>query len=472
MFMSSDLSEKYILPVESNADSTVMGFTYTDDGIITGYALTPEVVCVPDKVCIVGDTPSSEPKYLHIWKIGDRAFYAFAWSDVFVINIENGIECIGDYAFSGCSTLETVKLPKNLTEICRYAFADCTNLETMSLPSKLETIGAYAFCGTAIKSLVIPESVTSIESNAFGNCNSLTSITIEGSPDLKVSAFGKCTNLSNITLNLENDINGDAFNNCTNLQYINGKQVVFIDEETGEPYFNPEFEDYILNNFNMADNVGFINTYVKAAAEYIAKQVTADCNTDIEKVKALHDWVCSKVSYDSDNVSLRKNHIDSSIFLGDKTVCDGYARGYNLLLQAVGIESCYVNNTTIHAWNIVKLGNHYFHIDCTWDDDDPEPNYNWFMKSDSEISQTDAHSSWKISQPSLLHNEVSTVPKCEYSMGDVNADGEINESDRELLSDYLLGKSEIDEGDLILSDLNFDGTVDSLDMILLRQTEE
>lgn len=51
--------------------------------------------------------------------------------------------------------------------------------------------------------------------------------------------------------------------------------------------------------------------------------------------------------------------------MNDSTICEGYAKGYNLLLKAAGIESFYVHSNS-HAWNIVKLGNQYFHVDTTW----------------------------------------------------------------------------------------------------------
>jgi len=82
-----------------------------------------------------------------------------------------------------------------------------------------------------------------------------------------------------------------------------------------------------------------------------------------------------------------KNHVDASIFFNDTTVCSGYAYGYTLLLQAAGIESYvisgYVINSGTHAWNVIKLNNHYFQSDVCWDD--TSGNYDYFLRCDSDL---------------------------------------------------------------------------------------
>ena len=78
------------------------------------------------------------------------------------------------------------------------------------------------------------------------------------------------------------------------------------------------------------------------------------------------------------------------------SVCAGYARAYQLLLQAVGIPCLYVtgmadNGWEIggHAWNIVKLDGKWYYADPTWDDsDNPEfpLAYRYFNITYDEIS--------------------------------------------------------------------------------------
>ncbi len=76
-----------------------------------------------------------------------------------------------------------------------------------------------------------------------------------------------------------------------------------------------------------------------------------------------------------------------------------------ILTKAAGIESYLVVKSGVHAWNIIKLGDHYFHVDATWDDNEGYGNfsYDYFLLSDSEMKALGgAHSSWSLSHPSIM----------------------------------------------------------------------
>lgn len=84
---------------------------------------------------------------------------------------------IPDYAFYGCSQLESIELPSPTAEIGRSAFDSC-GIKTIDL-SAVSKIGAYAFCDASrLESLVGFESsvVTEIEDSAFFGCASLKEI--------------------------------------------------------------------------------------------------------------------------------------------------------------------------------------------------------------------------------------------------------------------------------------------------------
>ncbi|MCH5155618.1 MAG: leucine-rich repeat protein [Clostridiales bacterium] len=117
---------------------------------------------------------------------------------------------IGQYAFNGCTLLDTVEFAKNddgttaLTSITTYAFNN-TKLTAVSIPASVTTIATYAFAtstlnsvkfeknaegntaiatlggfaGTSITSIVIPKTVVTVSANAFENCTLLTTIEFE-----------------------------------------------------------------------------------------------------------------------------------------------------------------------------------------------------------------------------------------------------------------------------------------------------
>ena len=91
-----------------------------------------------------------------------------------IIILESCIR-IGDYAFSGCTSLTSITIPSCVTSIGDYAFRDCSSLTSITIPSSVTSIGSSAFdeC-TSLTSITIPSSVTSIGYSAFGGCTSLT----------------------------------------------------------------------------------------------------------------------------------------------------------------------------------------------------------------------------------------------------------------------------------------------------------
>lgn len=89
----------------------------------------------------------------------------------------------------------------NVTCVGEDAFSWCTSLVSIELPSTITTIESFAFyyC-TALTSLVIPNAVTSMGWEVFYNCSSLASVTIgSGITELSDGTFSYCDALQSIT---------------------------------------------------------------------------------------------------------------------------------------------------------------------------------------------------------------------------------------------------------------------------------
>ena len=96
--------------------------------------------------------------------------------------IPNSVTSIGDDAFSGCESLQSVTIPNSVTSIGYEAFSRCTSLQCVTIPNSVKSIGIGAFSGCeSLQSVTIPNSVTSIGDGAFSRCESLQSITIPNS---------------------------------------------------------------------------------------------------------------------------------------------------------------------------------------------------------------------------------------------------------------------------------------------------
>ena len=68
--------------------------------------------------------------------------------------------------FGGCSELEDLTL-KNTRTIGDFAFSGCSSLKKLNLPESLETIEMYAFSNMPVRSFRIPKNVTKIGDYAF-----------------------------------------------------------------------------------------------------------------------------------------------------------------------------------------------------------------------------------------------------------------------------------------------------------------
>ena len=100
------------------------------------------------------------------------------WGENSEVTIPEGVQSIGDSAFSYCKSLSSLTLPSSLQSIGDRAFFGCNSLSSLTLPSSLQSIGDYAFgwC-SSLTSLTLPSSLQSIGDSAF-HCSSLTSLYI------------------------------------------------------------------------------------------------------------------------------------------------------------------------------------------------------------------------------------------------------------------------------------------------------
>ena len=121
-------------------------------------------------------------------------------------NIPSSVTSIGEWAFSGCSSLTSLNIPSSVTSIGELTFWGCSSLTSINIPSSVTYIGSQAFtyC-SSLTSINIPSSVTSIGSQAFSDCISLTSINIPSSvTNIGEAAFSGCSALTALTVDANN----------------------------------------------------------------------------------------------------------------------------------------------------------------------------------------------------------------------------------------------------------------------------
>lgn len=150
----------------------------------------------------------------------------------------------------------------------------------------------------------------------------------------------------------------------------------------------------ILDAYTVTYNIQYNETLhqTQAVNERIAVVLgilNLENKDDYEKIKAIHDYVIINASYD---VQLERNSAYDNL-INKRSVCQGYALiVYKMMIEA-GIDCRIITGTgkgVSHAWNIVKLNDVWYNIDCTWDD--PVSNdkkehleYDYFLKSNRDF---------------------------------------------------------------------------------------
>jgi hypothetical protein len=86
---------------------------------------------------------------------------------------------VGDEAFSGCTLLTSVTLPKKMVQIWFGSFAGCTGLTDLELPDNVNFIGGRAFNGCDnLRTLRLSKRIATIGNYAFAGCTRLSSIVV------------------------------------------------------------------------------------------------------------------------------------------------------------------------------------------------------------------------------------------------------------------------------------------------------
>ena len=119
-----------------------------------------------------------------------------------------------------------------------------------------------------------------------------------------------------------------------------------------------------------------------------------------EKEKRLHDLLIDRIEYDK---GADMNQSAYSALVEGKSVCAGYARAYQYLMQKLGIPCYYCTGYagTDHAWNIVALDDGYYNVDLTWDDT-PGSEYDYFNRTDQEYAATHVRQDLSVNLPQCV----------------------------------------------------------------------
>lgn len=108
---------------------------------------------------------------------------------------------------------------------------------------------------------------------------------------------------------------------------------------------------------------------IDAEAEKILSRISPT-QTETQKLMMLHDLIAERCRYSD---FLFSGTVYGCLVNG-MALCEGYAKTFTYLARKLGIETMCVTGKSsrdvLHVWNISKIGEKYYNIDVTWDDDD------------------------------------------------------------------------------------------------------
>ena len=414
----------------------------------------------------------------------------------------DSVKKIGKEAFSSTTLPATFKISKSVTSIDDTSFAYTYGVKSYTLDASnayYKTSDGLLFNKSGDTLLAYPQAKTNssytidakyIPDGVLHNNTYLQTLTLNKfimTYSKYTAYFPGLSNLKNLTI-APSEYSQSAWGILdqyktlfidTQVNRLNGQDIVRL-MASGEPTFGTKFQSEMNSRFEKYEYYYFMKYYVDKMAGFVVKTTTNSSMTKLQKAIRLRAWIMGRVEYDHESTDDKKNHVDASVFLHQKngkyyTVCDGYARCYDLLLNKAGIKCYYVCDPKFgredeegHAWNLFELNGHYYHADVTWDDGATgNSRFDNFLCSDAQFDN-DGHATfdWTAWGNGSIRKGKGYADMDNRKLGDVNGDGKFNSTDVTKLKSYI---GTTNKTYLARCDLDFNGKVDNTDANLLQQ---
>lgn len=141
-------------------------------------------------------------------------------------------------------------------------------------------------------------------------------------------------------------------------------------------------------DFNRAECEYYVEQTEKRAEEILKK---ADGSESlIDYLLTIHDEILSNAEYDY-SLEGEGAYEAFGVLTTGSGVCESYSRAYQYLCQCIGVDNILVvgmSGDDPHMWNMVRLGDNWYHADLTWDDGDyDEIDYYYFSFNDKNLKE-------------------------------------------------------------------------------------
>lgn len=232
----------------------------------------------PHKKITIGDYMFSGHTSLNsvIFKTSSIVLGRGVFKECHLLNEVNlcGLNVIEDYTFYYCSSLSSVITNDSVTRIGSYAFNNCRLLTEFYIGENIKSIGDSAFSYCIFSSITIPDSVESIGYQAFGYGNSAGNTkTISIGANLRRlddNSF-ECRGVDNIYVSSQNKY-FDSRQNCNCLIRTSTNTILLGSNNA----FIPE-GIVTLNDLAFSDCVGLTSITIPDSVKYVGSFTFASC---------------------------------------------------------------------------------------------------------------------------------------------------------------------------------------------------
>lgn len=138
--------------------------------------------------------------------------------------------------------------------------------------------------------------------------------------------------------------------------------------------------DFIIEYRETRAQTKKVNSTIKSEL----KKMKLSKASNYTKVKKIHDFIVNRVTYDTSY----QGYTAYDALANKESVCQGYALLFYKMATEAGVP-CRIVTSDDHAWNIVKIGKKWYHVDTTWDDpisSKPILRYDYFMKGSDTMA--------------------------------------------------------------------------------------
>lgn len=305
------------------------------------------------------------------------------------ITISGNVKRISAGAFSNNPALHTVTISGNGTTVGGNSFSNCTGLKKVNLSGKITNVERYAFMGcSSLYQVVASKKVKEISEDAFPSDNGV-GLTIVAPENSAVYDTFYESKKFNLTTNKK-----FGFNVKTSLMVAGeSKQIATVnyDGKLKWKSSNPSILHITSNGIATAKAAGNVtltasnskqtftlrmqvlprtydNIMRVITSEYVRPELS-----DYEKVVEANAWMIRNIKYD---LVSYYNHSTTWAMCEPEyvletglAVCQGYAETFARIMSYYGIP-CMITTSLLmnHAWNVVQIDGHWYHVDVTWND--------------------------------------------------------------------------------------------------------